>query len=308
LEKDKQDREIAGLRALCEHSSILFSVIRYSNSACERVSTRIRHFLRHPIFKGETEPALAMVDDIVSKLGGRNQLSTFVVFDADKTLAAEDSEILFSQRARYAEIPGHDAYNWPLEERFDYPSMYALRQATLLCEDAADDAAYETLCKQAASDIHMYPEMVKFINTIAKVNHVGVLVLTCGHLRIWEKVMEEAQVSKRVRLIGAGRLSPRNIVVTPKTKGDIVQHLRITCGLDVWAFGDGPSDILMFRAADEAILVVGSQQSRSARMDQLLEEMDGHLLWKNKSCCLGIPHTGFLQIECLLPPWSIQTL
>lgn len=202
----------------------------------------------------------------------QGQLETFLVFDADKTLAAEDSGVLFWEELAKSQAtsPGGEVY--PLRELFEGPLSYsatAFQQAALLYEEAADDEQFDALCHSAASSVNMYPEFLALLRQAIEQKHVGVVIVTCGVVRIWENVLARKGLSGKVTIIGGGRISD-GLIVTPSTKTTVVRSLRLEHNLRVWAFGDSPLDILMLGQADEAVVVVGEDQSRSVTMDDAL--------------------------------------
>ncbi len=71
-----------------------------------------------------------------------------------------------------------------------------------------------------------------------------------------------------MKVIGGGRIAD-GIVVTAAVKGALVTRLR-EAKMDVWAFGDSPLDLDMLRNANQAVVVVGEEQTRSNTMDSSL--------------------------------------
>ena len=74
-----------------------------------------------------------------------------------------------------------------------------------------------------------------------------------------------------VQVIGGGRLCD-GYIVNAAVKAHLVSRLRKTYHQYVWVFGDGPLDVLMMQEADQAIIVVGDEESRSRSMDSALEQ------------------------------------
>lgn len=271
-----QHQEIGDLRHLCRQHNILFSAVSNLETVSERVTTLIQNFCqghRHGP-SCDVKPALAKVDDIVSR-HNPGQLSTCLVMDADKTLAAEDSGTLFWQRVPSLHVSRFATGRCPLKDLFGGPLGYttlAFQQATLMYEDAADDMAFEAYCDSVASVVKVYPQFVSLLRATVDQEHVGALVVTCGLRRVWEKVLEREGFAGKVTVIGGGRLSSDGLVVTPQTKMAIVQHLQDKFHLNVWAFGDSPLDVPMLKTADRAIVVVGDEGSRSLSMDEALKQ------------------------------------
>ena len=71
--------------------------------------------------------------------------------------------------------------------------------------------------------------------------------------------------------MGGGRLCD-GYIVNAAVKAHLVSRLRRTYHQCVWVFGDGPLDVLMMQEADQAIVVVGDEESRSRSMDSALEQ------------------------------------
>lgn len=95
------------------------------------------------------------------------------------------------------------------------------------------------------------------------------MVVTCGLRRVWDKVLERERLSEKVKVIGGGRIAD-GFIVSAAVKGALVTRLREAHHMYVWAFGDSPLDLDMLRKADQAIIVVGEEQTRSKTMDAAL--------------------------------------
>ena len=95
-----------------------------------------------------------------------------------------------------------------------------------------------------------------------------VVVITCGLQRIWAKIMAKAGLD--IPVIGADRLRER-LIVHPKLKGDLVDHLRRKYRMTVWAFGEQRMDLPMLENADHDLIVVGKENLRDQRMEKALE-------------------------------------
>ena len=148
-------------------------------------------------------------------------------------------------------------------------SYAAFRQATLLYEERADDQEFDDLCQDVASTVTMHPEFVSLLRMVAKQEHVSAVIISCGLCRVWEKVLEREGLSQTVKVIGGGRIAD-GFVVTAAVKAALVARLRHDHQLYVWAFGDSPLDLDMLSKADQAIVVVGEEQTRSKTMDAAL--------------------------------------
>lgn len=266
-----QQAEIQQLEPLCRRHGILFSVVTEQAALLLRVSALIRRF-RQDASDQEFSRAQTRLDQL---LPDRDRLRTVLVLDGDKTLAAEDTGAIFWQIHAQPEI-------CPLKVLFGGPLGYsdrAFRQAALLYESAApDDQEYERLCGTVASSVKIYPEFLSLLRTVAGRDDVGVVVVTCGLGRVWEKALEAERLSQTVKVVGGGRSSDA-LVVTPATKAAIVSRLRHIDNLHVLAFGDSPLDLPMLLEASEAYVVVGDERTRSRSMEAALAAAidDDHL-------------------------------
>ncbi|KAF6810076.1 ankyrin repeat protein, partial [Colletotrichum plurivorum] len=100
-------------------------------------------------------------------------------------------------------------------------------------------------------------------------SHVGAVVVTWSLCAVWETIQDRGIFSRSVRVIGGGRIAD-GYIITPQTKAAVVFQLRDHHGLYVWAFGDSPRDLPMFKLADEAVVVVGVERFRSKCMNAAL--------------------------------------
>ena len=262
-----QEAEIEGLRSLCHKHGIIFTILQMQPAFQHRVSSLVRLF-RQDLLGDSSSLALQRLDHV---LPDRQRLQTLLVLDADKTLAPADAGALFWE-AR-GELQPSSAVANPLKELFGGPLGYtdaAFRQATLLYEEATTNDEYEALCESVATRIGMYDEIRNLLRVATEPEHIGVVVVTCGLRRVWERVLAREGLFPTVKVIGGGRTSD-GFVMTAEAKAAIVSQLR-TEGLRVIAFGDSPLDLPMLKAADEAIIVVGEEGARSQSMDSALEE------------------------------------
>ena len=100
------------------------------------------------------------------------------------------------------------------------------------------------------------------------------MIVTCGLRLVWDKILERKGLSKTVKVIGGGRIAD-GFVVTAAVKAALVDRLRDSYKMYVWAFGDSPLDLEMLNRADQAVVIVGEEQTRSKTMDAaLLEAID----------------------------------
>lgn len=262
-----QQAEKTHLRSLSRDHGIIFSSLPTHLIHAEKVSTLLRDFQVHDE-KYNLSIAETALDNAL--FAEQNRPKTVLFLDADRTLAPQDTgslfwEKLFASRGLRTEDPLKVLFSSGLGY-----SYTAFRQAVLLYEEAVDDWEFDALCQDVASEVIMYPEFVALLQLVAEEAHIGVVVVTCGLRRVWEKVLEREGLSKKVQVIGGGRISD-GFVVTPAAKGLLVSRLRETHQLYVWAFGDSPLDLEMLCNADQAIVVVGEERLRSRSMDAALK-------------------------------------
>ena len=265
-----QEEEKTQLRLLCRAYRILFSLVsEVERISLDRILTHLRDFRDHNKEYNLSQAQTCLDEALIAS---KDQLETMLVMDADKTLAAEDSGAIF-----WDIISGFRRWenkDCPLNALFSSPLGYsytAFRQATLLYEEAANDQDFEIVCQEVASEVKMYPEFVSLLHRIVDKKHVRAVVVTCGLRRVWEIVLKEKGLSKIVKVIGGGRIAD-GYVVTAEVKAAVVSRLQDTYKTYVWAFGDSQLDIDMLRKADQAIVVVGAEKTRSTTMDAVLIE------------------------------------
>ncbi|KAK3614258.1 hypothetical protein LTR56_027371 [Elasticomyces elasticus] len=250
-----QEEEKHRLRQLCYENSIIFSCIVDTSVPYKMPMDRILPFaVLQDCWKScETlnkTIAAQKLDNVVTK----KIIEAMLVFDADKTLAPIDTgEIFFMGRK-----------DEPLKTLFQTAgyTYTAFRQATLLYEEAMIDTAFEATCEQIAAKISICDEILNLLQAVDQHNHVGMVILTCGLRLVWDKVLEKAGLSKAVPVIGGGR-STDGYVATPGTKADLVARLKDHHGLRVVAFGDSEMDLPMLKRADQAVIVVVDEVTRT---------------------------------------------
>ena len=108
--------------------------------------------------------------------------------------------------------------------------------------------------------------IVALLKFVMRESHVGAVIISCGLRRVWEKVLEREGLSKAVKVIGGGRIAD-GFVVTAGLKAALVARLQHHHQMYVWAFGDSVLDLEMLSAADQAIVIVGDEKTRSRTMD-----------------------------------------
>lgn len=283
-----QQAEKTQLRRLCRYYGILFSLVFPYPMLLNKVLTLLRDFRqhteKHDLFHAQSRLKEALV-------AGQGQLETVLIMNGDGTLAAEDTGTLFwkrvpnSQRSRDEECPLKTLFSGPLGY-----SYTAFRRAVLLYEETADDEEFNALSQDVASAVTMYPELVFLLQLVAEQKHVGVVVITCGLCRVWDKVLEKQGLSKTVEVIGGGRIAD-GFIVTAAVKAALVPRLRDVHHMYVWAFGDSPLDLDMLSRADQAIVVVSEEQTRSKTMDAALVKIT--VFGRAKLCCPAMHHHGW---------------
>lgn len=262
LDKWKQT-EKNQLRDLCRNHGILFSVVSQQATLLDKILTLLRDF-QHHTEEYNLSFAEGKLDEFVTTC--QTKLETVLVLDADKTLTAADSGTLFWEQM-FRTQPAEKGC--PLKRLFSSPLGYsytAFRQATLLYEETADDEEFDSICQEVASSVIIYPEFVTLLKVVAEENHVGAVVISCGLRRVWEKVLEREGLSKAIKVIGGGRVAD-GFIVTKAVKAALVARLQKLHQVYVWAFGDSPLDLDMLSKADQAIVVVGDEKTRSKTMD-----------------------------------------
>ncbi|KAI0467603.1 uracil phosphoribosyltransferase-domain-containing protein [Xylaria cf. heliscus] len=266
-----QKAEIAKMRQLCRNHDILFCSLSTQDSLITRASRMIRDF-RHHTEMHNLSRAEARLDEI---LGIDTKLQIMLVMDADRTLAAEDTGKMF-----WETVSRSGQHTQQLKGLFDGPMGYtyaAFRQAVLLYEEVASDEDFEKFCTIVASAVTIHDEFILLLRVVAEQYDVGAVVVTCGLRRVWEKVLEKEGLSGLVQVIGGGRISD-GLVVTAAVKAALVSRLKNVYRMYVLAFGDSPLDLPMLIKADESIIVVGRESTRSQTMDVALIkaiELDG---------------------------------
>ena len=267
-----QQTEKSELRQICRDRGILFSTVSAYPTVLGNILPLLRDFQQHTE-EYNLSYAQREMDGILS--ASQAKLKIMLIMDADKTLAAEDSTARFWKIVTDCHPFKYD--EWPLKTLFRSPLGYsytAFRQATLLYEEAADDEEFDDICQRVASAVSMHPEFISFLQAMADQEQVGAVVLTCGLRRVWDKVLEKVGLSKKVKVVGGGRIAD-GFVITPSVKATLVARLRSASQLHVWAFGDSPLDVDMMKNANEAIVVVGEKEFRSKSMDAALRSAIG---------------------------------
>ncbi|KAK1774833.1 uracil phosphoribosyltransferase-domain-containing protein [Copromyces sp. CBS 386.78] len=216
---------------------------------------------------------LATVDEVLANVRAcrDTKITTALVFDADKTLTAEDTGREFWKRLRESSrkrdvgqqvsTPAEDIFR---EHGYTYE---AFRRVAMSYSKVK---GFEELCNDVAKKTALYPEFLTLLRRVKTHGHVMALVVTCGLRQIWENVIEEQGLGQYVKVIGGGGIDER-LIITDKSKEAVVNRLRgPPHNLRVVAFGDSPLDLPMLQAADEGVVVVGDERTRSASMEDAL--------------------------------------
>ncbi|KAI1322999.1 uracil phosphoribosyltransferase-domain-containing protein [Xylariaceae sp. FL0255] len=290
-------QEKTQLQGICQKHMKPFCALSAKETVVHKALMLLRDFKHHT----EDYNSFRVTEKLDEIVGGQKTLQTMLVFDADKTLATKDTGELFWQtiseqeRKTYHDSKKHhgsknydenkksylkDIFESPidlpytkaycLKDIFGGPFGYsyaAFRQVALLYE-MFDEDDFDNACNAVASSVDIHPEILSLMQRAAEEDHVGTMIVTCGLRSIWERVLERHGLSQ-VKVIGGSRIAD-GYVVTAKTKATIVSRLRELHHLYVVAFGDSPLDLAMLSAADEAIMVVGPEETRSKSMDEHL--------------------------------------
>jgi uracil phosphoribosyltransferase/adenylate kinase/phosphoserine phosphatase len=262
-----QQTEIVRLRSLCREHKILFTVVGVDQISQDVVASLVRDFNLHNE-SYNNEKATIKLDHIVTSNFAKTE--TILIIDGDKTVTPQDTGAMFWAHAAPDQENGMKLS--PLKPLFRGPLGYsytAFRQATLLCEEFTTDEVYENTCQQVASTTTIHPEFLSLLQLVASLTSVGAILVSCGLQRVWEIVLENHHLQNTVKVIAGGRIVDE-IVVTAETKAVIVSRLQHYHQRKVCAFGDSPLDLEMLKMADQAIVVVTDEQTRSKSMESVL--------------------------------------
>ena len=269
--------EISALRSITRSNGALFLLARCEHQLFLPVLlTTILDFSSHDEQLNQ-ENASHHLDKILSRTTLRMThlgvgLKSILTIDADKTLAAQDTGSLFWQKVSHP-LPGIEKASDTLKDLFSSQLGYsytAFRQATCLYEEAIHDRNFDEIYEEIASEVTLYPEMKNLISKASNLGGVGVVVVTCGLPRVWEKVLARAGISD-VEVIG-GNTFDNGYVINAAVKGKMVDRLRQHYHTNVMAFGDSPLDMDMLTKANTGVVVVGKEDTRSNSMDLALQK------------------------------------
>ena len=271
LERFRQ-AEMAQLRKACRTHGILFSAVSPGSGLVDHVTKLLNDF-EHHTEEVNLSRAQKKLDETMTSQAC--QLKTMLVFDADRTLAAEDTGQMFWEimcdrdPIRYPEYPLKAQVGSPL-----FHSYTEYRRTALLYEECGDDEAFNNLCEIVAAKVSLYPEIRTVLELAQKHDHIGALVVTSGLRLAWEKVLDREGLSQTVKIIGGCRISD-GFIVSADVKRALVDRLQDKYQLRIWAFGDAPVDLEMLKKADQAVVVVGDEGTRSETMNEALEQAVG---------------------------------
>ncbi|RKK71369.1 hypothetical protein BFJ69_g11038 [Fusarium oxysporum] len=242
----------------------------------EEVLPLVQHFKQLAPAGANLAQVKKRFDEIIA-LHDNKKLQTFLVFDGDRTLTAEDGGRLLVDEM---DENGTGQCDSAMRDLYSGPMGYsdkAFHQATLILEEECTDDMFEDRCDTVSAFIPLYTEFLTLLRRIAQQKHIGPVIVTCGVGRLWTKILKHHGLSDSVKVIGGGRLSG-GYFVTPAVKAAVVSHLRDVHDLNVWAFGYSPLDVPMLCEADQ-VVVVGDEKTRSSTMDASLAKtiQDGHL-------------------------------
>ncbi|KAM3420270.1 hypothetical protein BST61_g3557 [Cercospora zeina] len=142
-----------------------------------------------------------------------------LVLDADKTLVPHDAGKMFWERLHPKNNPLDTMFT-----NFGY-SDNAFRQAMLYYEQHRQET-FEQICDEVAKEVLLDQKVQIMLQTAASRNNVGVVVVTCGLRRVWEKVLQSASLAAcNPAIIGGGKLD-NGYFVTPDVKGIFESTLK----------------------------------------------------------------------------------
>lgn len=273
--KQWQDLEMKELREVFYGEGIPFMAIQDDTD----VEAIISAFIEDDAADGENN-ALKKLTEWTERRENE-KVDTWLVIDADKTLAAQDSGLMLCQTVGQA-----DALKTLFRSSLQY-SAAAFYQAMLCYEEMVKEQDRNIVCDTLAQKIKIHPVFTDILLKAAGRENVDVVIVTCGIGGVWEKVLKIHGLSKAMTVIGGGRLKDR-IGVTPEVKQRIVQFLQTEQDAIAWAFGDSQLDLPMLKQADQAVVVVCDEKKRSKSMDEELT--------------LAITEQGLYARQMLVPP------
>ncbi|KAF6833803.1 uracil phosphoribosyltransferase [Colletotrichum musicola] len=258
-----KDYEKTNLRRLCREHGIVFTVFHPTDTLVDDVLPFMHDIRLHSEAKNLAR-VTQQLDQTLAMMSDDTDIETLLVFDADKTLCDIDTGTLF-----WAKSGANTEGECPLKTLFSSSMGYSYAsfcQAAFLYEEHGWEFGF--LCDEVAPQVIVHPEFVVVLCAVEDNKHVGAVVATCGLRRVWEKILQREGLC-HIRVLGGGHIAD-GYVVTPKVKAAVVSRAREHHGLHVCAFGNSPKDLPMLKLANDAIVVVGMEHSRSKSMDTAL--------------------------------------
>ena len=126
-----------------------------------------------------------------------------LVLDGDKTLAAEDTGELFWKQAQ-EKLHLWEGIKRPVADLFNTTSYsyYSFRRAALLHEQHATEEQFEQICEAVASQVVLHAEFADMLDGLVDNRGVGAVVVTARLRRIWQKILQKANLGDAVRVLG----------------------------------------------------------------------------------------------------------
>ncbi|EXJ56391.1 hypothetical protein A1O7_06734 [Cladophialophora yegresii CBS 114405] len=261
-----QSEEERQLRMTCYRSGIIYTSVR-EDSPLAQVTSLLELFL-HRGQESHRREVEKQLDHFIAP-AAKNLVSALVL-DADKTLSPADSGHLFWEHVHSQELFGTQGDY--LKGIFGGPLGYtsaAFLQMALLYEELLTLNVFDDVCTDVAERISLYPDVAALLLRLRRDGKTGILIVTCGLRRVWERVLDRHGLLDSVKVIGSGPIRDAH-VITGRVKANLVAHLQRYYHLHVAAVGDGVLDLEMFAQADRAVVIVGDQKTRSQRMEKEL--------------------------------------
>ncbi|RVX74435.1 hypothetical protein B0A52_01561 [Exophiala mesophila] len=266
-----QETEKAELRSLCKDNGILFSVLPFSSNMEEVITPFLENF---GLFTEEQNLQFLykQLEEQVNAIPEPVPFWMVIATDADGTLTPQDTgKMMWKDTSLQTTCPPRSG-DVMINEVFSGPMGYsykAFRQAALIYGEAFDDKDYDACCKQVASEVELYPAILPLIKWTDSSAQATILVITCGQEKVWKQVLQNQAPGCKVVVMGSGRGS-NALVITPEIKASLVSYIRNVGRWEVLAFGNSPLDMPMMKAADEAFIIIGNEETRSKSMDDVL--------------------------------------
>ncbi|KAJ2902887.1 hypothetical protein MKZ38_010698 [Zalerion maritima] len=260
------------LRKLCLENGTLFHCARVADEgASEAVATLLEDIWKNSTPESSERRVEMTLTGAWESLLQRKEKQTMVVLDADLTLGPHDTSMMFWEavdRATYGSLGITDcAVKRTFGSKMGY-SYTALRQAAFTYSEM-EPGKYNKICEEVSAKCGLYPEIRSLLKQVGESDHVSATVITSGISHIWQHVLAREGLPG-VLVIGGGRVL-EHPVVTPETKAMVVRRLKQK-GIRAIVFGDSPLDLPMMKEADEAVVVVGEEKTRSTTMKQELSK------------------------------------